>query len=172
MGPLGGPWPPLGSQNGPRDTGDRFKIPPKKIRNMGWKCQLSATALARTAFLILRRRRPTFTLLTFPQIPPSPQILSSLGGRKSSERRPPPGTSAYTPPDGLKTLQDASMTPPTRFNGPPKINLFDFRTSKIQYFLSPDHCNSIFSLSRALEFNIFFLQSTKIQYFLFRITKI
>ena len=38
--------------------------------------------LARTAFLIFRRRRPTSTLFTFPQIPPFPQNLPSLGGRK------------------------------------------------------------------------------------------
>ena len=39
-GPWGGPGPTQGSQNGPRDPGDRFKIQKKNFKNLGWKCQL------------------------------------------------------------------------------------------------------------------------------------
>ena len=45
-----------------------------------------------------------------------------------------------------------------------KIDMFAPRTSEIQYFLSPDHYNSIFSFSGPLKFNIFSLWTTKIQY--------
>ena len=37
--PWRGPGPPQGSQNGPRDPGDRFKIPPKFLKN----CSLPLT---------------------------------------------------------------------------------------------------------------------------------
>ena len=41
FGPPGGALgPPQGAQNGPRDPGDRFKIPPKNFKNLGQKCLL------------------------------------------------------------------------------------------------------------------------------------
>ena len=44
-----GPGPPQGPQDGPRDPRNRFKILQKNFKKLGWKCQISATALARLA---------------------------------------------------------------------------------------------------------------------------
>ena len=48
-----------------------------------------------------------------------------------------------------------------------KIDMFSRWTSKNQYFLSLDHCNSICSVPGPLKTNIFCPRTTKNQYFLF-----
>ena len=57
-------------------------------------------------------------------------------------------------------------SPPQRPPGAPKINIFCPRNTKNQYFLSPEHQKSIFSIPRAPKINIFCPRSTKNQYFL------
>ena len=53
---------------------------------------ISATALARTAFLIFRRRPATSALLTYPHVPAYPLNLLTLVGLKSRYRDSPPWT--------------------------------------------------------------------------------
>ena len=138
---------------------------------------MSATALARLAckgiLVMFRQVISGFCVWWFP-------LSSVLRGSRIPPlaycvRRPPPKTMVFSKDSG-GFWQVEGSPPLVGASGAPEINIFWSRSTKNQYFLSPEHQKSIFSIPehqksiflvpRAPKINIFCPQSTKNQCFL------